>query len=159
MREKDWKKCWPFDFDGDYESAETISLLPPFHVPQFRWWRCQNCRKETPAGGAIKDLIVDYCYVAFLLPQVSHLYIFAVFSMSGVEKSSNLDMPDAIEAIANASTDLCNLNHPPSFTSERQKKAEGILCSDFSILMSYFYRLLITLFVSFQEMRLTLDGS
>ncbi|KGN60329.1 protein EMBRYONIC FLOWER 1 isoform X2 [Cucumis sativus] len=92
MREKDWKKCWPFDFDGDYESAETISLLPPFHVPQFRWWRCQNCRKETPAG---------------------------------VEKSSNLDMPDAIEAIANASTDLCNLNHPPSFTSERQKKAEG----------------------------------
>ncbi|XP_023523977.1 protein EMBRYONIC FLOWER 1-like [Cucurbita pepo subsp. pepo] len=50
MREKDWKKGWPFDLDGDYESEETLSLLPPFHIPQFRWWRCQNCRKETPAG-------------------------------------------------------------------------------------------------------------
>lgn len=79
--------------------------------------------------------------------------------MSGVEKFSNLDMPDAIEAVANASTNVCNLNHPPSFTSEREKKAEGILCSDFSILMSYFFRLLNTLFFSFQEMRWTLDGS
>ncbi|XP_038898628.1 protein EMBRYONIC FLOWER 1 isoform X2 [Benincasa hispida] len=92
MREKDWKKCWPFDLDGDYESAETISLLPPFHVPQFRWWRCQNCRKETPAG---------------------------------FEKSSNVETPDAREAVANVSTNVCNLNHPPSFMSEKEKKAEG----------------------------------
>ncbi|CAK9325492.1 unnamed protein product [Citrullus colocynthis] len=93
MREKDWKKCWPFDLDGDYESAETISLLPPFHVPQFRWWRCQNCRKETPAGG--------------------------------LEKSSNLDMSDAREGVVNVSTNVCNLNHPPSIRSEKEKKAEG----------------------------------
>ncbi|KAL4029563.1 hypothetical protein IC575_007782 [Cucumis melo] len=102
MREKDWKKCWPFDFDGDYESAETISLLPPFHVPQFRWWRCQNCRKETPAG---------------------------------VEKFSNLDMPDAIEAVANASTNVCNLNHPPSFTRD-EVDSRWILNTEFPIATS-----------------------
>ncbi|XP_022134833.1 protein EMBRYONIC FLOWER 1-like isoform X2 [Momordica charantia] len=92
MREKDWKKCCPFDLDGDYESEETISLLPPFHVPQFRWWRCQNCRKENPAG---------------------------------FEQSSSLDMPEGRLAVVNTSTNLCNLNHPPSFSVEKEKKAKG----------------------------------
>ncbi|XP_022976310.1 protein EMBRYONIC FLOWER 1-like isoform X1 [Cucurbita maxima] len=92
MREKDWKKCWPFDLDGDYEPTETMSFLPPFCVPQFRWQRCQNCRKETPAG---------------------------------FEQSLNLAMPDAKDLVANASTNVCNLNHPPSFITEKEKKAEG----------------------------------
>lgn len=42
----------------------------------------------------------------------------------------------------NASTNLCNLNHPPSFITEKEKKAEGIICLDFFILMSLLFQAL-----------------
>ena len=113
---------------------------------------------------AKKDLLVDCCHAISTIQKVSppppkfSLRHFCCI-LSGFEKSLNLAMPDAKDSVANASTNVCNLNHPPSFITEKEKKAEGILCSDFSILMSYFFWLLITLFVFFQVMSLTLDGS
>ncbi|KAK7260361.1 hypothetical protein RIF29_26342 [Crotalaria pallida] len=46
MREMDWKKCWPFPT----ESEERLSF-PPLKVPQFRWWNCESCPKETATHG------------------------------------------------------------------------------------------------------------
>ncbi|KAK7260363.1 hypothetical protein RIF29_26345 [Crotalaria pallida] len=46
MREMDWKKFWPFPT----ESEERLSF-PPLKVPQFRWWNCESCPKETATHG------------------------------------------------------------------------------------------------------------
>ncbi|KAL5976863.1 hypothetical protein ACLOJK_021198 [Asimina triloba] len=40
IRRRDWKISWPFsppDKEGDH------TWLPPLHVTEFRWWKCQNC--------------------------------------------------------------------------------------------------------------------
>ncbi|KAJ6435052.1 hypothetical protein OIU84_000313 [Salix udensis] len=52
IRKRDWKMCWPFVSDGDSNNyEEQACLLPPLHVPKFRFWRCQNCVWEDGAKG------------------------------------------------------------------------------------------------------------
>ncbi|KAJ6745592.1 PROTEIN EMBRYONIC FLOWER 1 [Salix koriyanagi] len=52
IRKRDWKICWPFVSDGDSNNyEEQACLLPPLHVPKFRFWRCQNCVWEVDAKG------------------------------------------------------------------------------------------------------------
>ncbi|XWS26324.1 hypothetical protein CRYUN_Cryun26dG0022300 [Craigia yunnanensis] len=56
MRNKDWKKCWPFALDGDQNiSEEKNCKLPPLLVPKFRWWCCQNCLQENGAKGSVNE--------------------------------------------------------------------------------------------------------
>ncbi|XWS70329.1 hypothetical protein CRYUN_Cryun03dG0038700 [Craigia yunnanensis] len=61
MRNKDWKKCWPFSLDGGQniseESEKQNCKLPPLLVPKFRWWCCQNCLQEIGAEGSINEEI------------------------------------------------------------------------------------------------------
>ncbi|XP_022729179.1 protein EMBRYONIC FLOWER 1-like isoform X2 [Durio zibethinus] len=53
MRNKDWKKCWPFALNGGQNiSEEQNCKLPPLLVPKFRWWCCQNCLQESRAKGS-----------------------------------------------------------------------------------------------------------
>ncbi|KAF5743269.1 hypothetical protein HS088_TW09G01335 [Tripterygium wilfordii] len=47
MRQKDWRKCWPFSLDHNpSKSVEQTCVLPPLEVPKFRWWNCQHCLLE-----------------------------------------------------------------------------------------------------------------
>lgn len=69
MRKKDITICLPFDFDGNQnKSEEQTSMLPPLHVAKFRWWRCQNCRREIGATSAAEEigLVPDYCQSGLL---------------------------------------------------------------------------------------------
>ncbi|XP_019448285.1 PREDICTED: uncharacterized protein LOC109351301 [Lupinus angustifolius] len=47
MRNKDWKKCWPFHV---LESEKRPSF-PPMDVPKFRWWTCDICQQAAAAEG------------------------------------------------------------------------------------------------------------
>ncbi|KAF5932082.1 hypothetical protein HYC85_028253 [Camellia sinensis] len=48
---KDWKICWPFSsLDDNQESKKLADMLPPLHVPEFRWWDCQNCVQRDKLG-------------------------------------------------------------------------------------------------------------
>ncbi|CAK9136395.1 unnamed protein product [Ilex paraguariensis] len=57
MRIKDWRICSPFALDGTLNvSEEQLSVLPPLHVPKFRWWRCQNCLQEIGSASAAEEI-------------------------------------------------------------------------------------------------------
>ncbi|XWS17727.1 hypothetical protein CRYUN_Cryun33cG0092000 [Craigia yunnanensis] len=57
MRNRDWKKCWPFALDaGQNISEEQNYKLPPLLVPKFRWWCCQNCLQENGAEGSVNEV-------------------------------------------------------------------------------------------------------
>ncbi|XP_068339493.1 protein EMBRYONIC FLOWER 1 isoform X1 [Pyrus communis] len=54
VRKKNWKLCWPFPLDGEFDQEPT-SLLPPLDPPKFRRWSCQNCVQETGSESIAKD--------------------------------------------------------------------------------------------------------
>ncbi|CAK7353290.1 unnamed protein product [Dovyalis caffra] len=57
IRKRDWKICWPFVSDGDSNNSEVQAcLLPPLHVPKFRFWRCQKCVWDVGVEGATNCL-------------------------------------------------------------------------------------------------------
>ncbi|XP_058228297.1 uncharacterized protein LOC131336458 [Rhododendron vialii] len=64
VRRKDQKICWPFPLLGDNEESNKESdMLPPMHVPEFRWWGCQNCLQRTDASDDAADIrLVSNCY-------------------------------------------------------------------------------------------------
>ncbi|XP_042515710.1 protein EMBRYONIC FLOWER 1-like isoform X2 [Macadamia integrifolia] len=49
VRKKDKTICWPFSNVGDHEIMEEEIKLPPLQVPEFRWWKCQNCLRKKGA--------------------------------------------------------------------------------------------------------------
>ncbi|CAL5361345.1 unnamed protein product [Camellia sinensis] len=54
---KDWKICWPFSsLDDNQESKKLADMLPPLHVPEFRWWDCQNCVQRGDASDDAADI-------------------------------------------------------------------------------------------------------
>ncbi|XVF48574.1 hypothetical protein PTKIN_Ptkin03bG0201500 [Pterospermum kingtungense] len=56
MRNKDWKKCWPFAFGcGQNISEKENHKLPSLLIPKFRWWCCQTCLQEIGAEGSINE--------------------------------------------------------------------------------------------------------
>ncbi|XP_059642081.1 uncharacterized protein LOC132284039 [Cornus florida] len=59
IRRKDWKISWPFSSVGDgEEQKEQADMLPPLHIPEFRWWGCQNCLRSSGATDVAADIRV-----------------------------------------------------------------------------------------------------
>ncbi|KAF5726191.1 protein EMBRYONIC FLOWER 1-like isoform X1 [Tripterygium wilfordii] len=53
IRQKDWRKCWPFSSDDNpNKSVEQTCMLPPLEVSKFKWWHCQHCLLEFGAKDA-----------------------------------------------------------------------------------------------------------
>ncbi|KAA8540397.1 hypothetical protein F0562_024684 [Nyssa sinensis] len=60
QRRKDWKISWPFSSFGDNEEPkEQADMLPPLHVPEFRWWGCQNCLQRSASDDAADYRVVS----------------------------------------------------------------------------------------------------
>ncbi|KAL2326535.1 hypothetical protein Fmac_025593 [Flemingia macrophylla] len=52
QRQKDWKKCSPFQV---VESG-TQSMLPPLVVPKFKSWSCNKCERENEFNAKVHNI-------------------------------------------------------------------------------------------------------
>ncbi|KAK6927379.1 hypothetical protein RJ641_005970 [Dillenia turbinata] len=57
MRKKDKSICWPIiSSNGDPNKSDgQTEVLPPLHVPKFRWWGCLNCLQTLGARDDPKE--------------------------------------------------------------------------------------------------------
>ena len=128
MRNKDWKKCWPFALDGGQNiSEEQNCKLPPLLVPKFRWWCCQNCLQEngaevseneerTVANNSSKLKSFGSC------PNVSS-HGDAVKWLSDLQQAGKINV-ESRKHDANACVKVDTSDCRPLFSDKCQKKAE-----------------------------------
>lgn len=56
VRKKDRKTGWPFSCE------ELAEVLPPMHVPEFKYWRCENCIEHTENDDVEENVeLLDLC--------------------------------------------------------------------------------------------------
>ncbi|KDP34195.1 hypothetical protein JCGZ_07766 [Jatropha curcas] len=117
IRKRDWKMCWPFE--SNKHDAEACRL-PSFHVPKFRYWRCQNCLWDVGAKGSQNDCdpILKSCSGGLKSNSISHALILDDVEMllSDFQQAPKLDILKEKKVDANASANLNNTTefHPSS---------------------------------------------
>ncbi|PSR91790.1 Protein EMBRYONIC FLOWER like [Actinidia chinensis var. chinensis] len=112
MRNKDVSICFPFASESNQnKSEEQQSMLPPLHVAKFRWWRCQNCRREIGAMDAAEDIemVPDRARIGFISTGTcSHMQSAsdAAMVVSDLQKVSELDNFEGRKTVVDASTNV-----------------------------------------------------
>ncbi|KAF9681123.1 hypothetical protein SADUNF_Sadunf06G0192800 [Salix dunnii] len=132
IRKRDWKICWPFVSDGDSNNYEQQAcLLPPLHVPKFRFWRCQNCVWEVDAKGTANShgTSLKSCSTGFKSTKVcSHAPIHDDDALlpSDVQGAANQETPEGRQADAIASlTNTSNCHHSLSIDKNERKTKDA----------------------------------
>ncbi|KAJ4842968.1 hypothetical protein Tsubulata_017437 [Turnera subulata] len=135
IRKRDWKMCLPFLSDGDSDNyEEQTCALPPLHVPEFRYWRCQNCLQEVGAKGTASGHgeVPEPCSAGFATNAVcSHVPILSnVSKLSDFQQAAKQDVRQGKKTDANASVYLNDTtkDRPLLNTGKKEKKTEA-LCS------------------------------
>ncbi|KAL9400204.1 hypothetical protein Peur_009165 [Populus x canadensis] len=127
IRKRDWKICWPFVSDGDSNNyEEQACLLPPLHVPKFRFWRCQNCVWEVDAtANCYGSTALKSCSTGFKSTKVcSHAPILGDDAIlpSDVQGAANQEIPEGRQADAFASlTSTSKCHHSQSIDKNEMK--------------------------------------
>lgn len=132
FRKKDWKRCWPFVSDGDSDKLEEQTFaLPSFHVPKFRFWRCENCLSEIGAKGTANSYepVPKSCNTGFKSNSIcSHARMLGDAAMisSNFQQAPKLDIDLDGRIDVNASANLNNTTeyHPSSCNDKEEKKTE-----------------------------------
>ncbi|KAJ6406373.1 hypothetical protein OIU84_009984 [Salix udensis] len=132
IRKRDWKICWPFVSDGDSNNCEEQAcLLPPLHVPKFRFWRCQNCVWEVDAKGTANchGTSLKPCSTGFNSTKVcSHAPILDDDALlpSDVHGAANQEIPEGRQADAIASlTNTSKCHHSLSIDRNERKTEDA----------------------------------
>jgi len=119
--------------DGDSNNyEEQACLLPPLHVPKFRFWRCQNCVWEVDAtANCYGSTALKSCSTGFKSTKVcSHAPILGDDAMlpSDVQGAANQEIPEGTQADAFASlTNTSKCHHSQSIDkNERKTKDENV---------------------------------
>ncbi|XVF89196.1 hypothetical protein PTKIN_Ptkin19aG0110800 [Pterospermum kingtungense] len=116
VRNKDWKKCWPFALDGGLNiSEEQNCKLPPLLVPKFRWWCCQNCMQENGAEGSVNE-------ETNVANNISKLKSFG--SCPHVSSHGDAVMQSSRKLDANARVNVNSSDCRPSFNDKSEKADE-----------------------------------
>ncbi|XP_058114221.1 protein EMBRYONIC FLOWER 1 isoform X2 [Magnolia sinica] len=101
IRKRDWKVSWPFSTPDD--SDEHANWLPPLHVNEFRWWRCQNCLRTTGATCTARELgaVVNYLSnqvgvdsICFQENAVTASHDGALMPLSGFQQLSEINISE-----------------------------------------------------------------
>eukprot|EP00258_Populus_trichocarpa_P030323 XP_024446342.1 protein EMBRYONIC FLOWER 1 isoform X3 [Populus trichocarpa] len=124
--------CWPFVSDGDSNNyEEQACLLPPLHVPKFRFWRCQNCVWEVGAKGTAN------CYGTALKSCGAELKSTNVCSHgpnfddaarlpSDVQEATNQEIPEGRQADVFASLNSTSKSHHSLSIDKNEKKTKDM---------------------------------
>ncbi|XP_043724281.1 protein EMBRYONIC FLOWER 1-like [Telopea speciosissima] len=132
VRRKDRKICWPFPTVGNCNKLEE-QTLPPLHVPEFRWWSCQNClrkieAKDVPIG---TGLLTNCSNIACKTKTTTSGVPFTLFCgdaqklHSGFQQSSELNIVDGRKSSSDVSLRVNNAEHCPAlFETIKEKGAE-----------------------------------
>ncbi|XP_022750179.1 protein EMBRYONIC FLOWER 1-like isoform X2 [Durio zibethinus] len=129
MRNKDWKKCWPFALDiGDQNiSEEQNCKLPPLLVPKFRWWCCQNCQQENGAEGSVNELrtVANISSKLKSFGSCPHLSSHggAVMWLSDLQWAGKINV-ESRKLDANACVNVNSSDYHPLFSDKSGKAAE-----------------------------------
>ncbi|XP_042499343.1 uncharacterized protein LOC122077460 [Macadamia integrifolia] len=135
VRRKDPKICWPFPTVGDLNKLEE-QMLPPLHVPKFRWWKCQNCLRKTDAKdtpietGVVKNCCNRVCKTkTSTSPGIPSTLSCgdAQKLHSGFQESSEVNIVDARKSSLEVSLQVNNdKNWPALFGNKKEKGAEVV---------------------------------
>jgi len=141
--------CWPFVSDGDSNNyEEQACLLPPLHVPKFRFWRCQNCVWEVGAKGTANcyDTALKSCGAELKSTNVcSHGPNFddAARLPSDVQEATNQEIPEGRQADVFASLNSTSKSHHSLSIDKNEKKTKDM---NGSIIGIYIYAKIQALF-------------
>ncbi|KAF9662224.1 hypothetical protein SADUNF_Sadunf18G0031000 [Salix dunnii] len=132
IRKRDWKMCWPFVSDGDSNNyEEQACLLPPLHVPKFRFWRCQNCVWEVDAKGTANcyGTALQSCGTKLKSTNVcSHGPNFddAVILTSDVQEATNQEILEGRQADVFAGLNSTSICHHSLSIDKNEKKTKDM---------------------------------
>ncbi|XP_042476856.1 protein EMBRYONIC FLOWER 1-like [Macadamia integrifolia] len=134
VRRKDRKICWPF-LTVDNSNKLEEQTLPPLHVPEFRWWCCQNClRKIEAKESPIETGVLTNCSnlacrtktttspgVPFTLScgDAQKLH-------SGFQQSSEVNIVDGRKFSSDVSLHAGNAEHWPALFGNRKEKGAEV---------------------------------
>ncbi|XP_043706270.1 uncharacterized protein LOC122655941 isoform X2 [Telopea speciosissima] len=135
VRRKDMKICWPFPTVGDHNKLEE-QMLPPLHVPQFRWWQCQNCLRKTDAKDTPIEtgVVKSCCNRVYETKTSTSPGILSTLSCGDAQKlnssfqeSSEVNIVDARKSSSDVSLPVNNDKHWPAlFGNKKEKGAEVV---------------------------------
>ncbi|KAJ4953234.1 hypothetical protein NE237_030066 [Protea cynaroides] len=130
VRRKDRKICWPFPTVGNCNKLEE-QMLPPLHVPEFRWWCCQNCLRKTDAKDAPMGTMVlpNCCNIAKTTTSSGFTFTSSCGDAqklhSCFQQSSEINIVDGRKSSSDVSLHVNNAEHCPTlFVNCKEKGAE-----------------------------------
>ncbi|KAG5225378.1 protein EMBRYONIC FLOWER [Salix suchowensis] len=120
IRKRDWKMCWPFVSDGDSNNyEEQACLLPPLHVPKFRFWRTANCYGTALHSCGTELKSTNVC---------SHgpNYDDDAMLPSDVQEATNQEIPEGRQADVFAGLNSTSICHHSLSIDKNEKKTKDM---------------------------------
>ncbi|XP_022754588.1 protein EMBRYONIC FLOWER 1-like [Durio zibethinus] len=129
MRNKDWKKCWPFALDGGQNISEEQNYkLPPLLVPKFRWWCCHSCLQDIGAEGSMNEerTVANNSSKLKSFGSCSNVSSHgdAVTWLSDLQQAGKINVESRKHHDSNASLNVGSNECHPLFSDRSEKKAE-----------------------------------